>query len=137
SDLVSLLHQRETALADKGHALARVPWLTLIAALVLPALGDTAASTDEQRSDLAGVLVSRGIAKADGGDLAGAIADYDAAIGLLEAIRDALGAAWPVPLQNDLAASLGNRGTAKCHSADLAARLPITTLRSGCGRRSA
>jgi hypothetical protein len=48
----------------------------------------------------------------EGSDLAGAIADYDRAIGLMEAIGAALGAAWPVPLRNDLAMSFYNRALA-------------------------
>ena len=72
------------------------------------------------QNDLAKSLQSRGIAKADGGDLAGAIADYDAAIGLREAIRAALGEARPVPFQNDFAGSLQNRGNAKANGGDLA-----------------
>jgi hypothetical protein len=45
---------------------------------------------------------------------------YDAAIALRQAIRAALGEAWPVPLQNDLAAVLQNRGAAKVDGGDLA-----------------
>jgi tetratricopeptide (TPR) repeat protein len=72
------------------------------------------------QNDLAGALQNRGIAKVDGGDLAGAIADFDAAIGLMEAIRDAPGAVRPVRLRNDLAGALQNRGTAKRRGGDLA-----------------
>ncbi|MEY9704297.1 tetratricopeptide (TPR) repeat protein [Bradyrhizobium diazoefficiens] len=54
-----------------------------------------------------------------GGDLAGAIADYDAAITLRQATRAALGEAWPIPWQHDLAAVLQNRGLAKWVSRDL------------------
>jgi hypothetical protein len=40
-------------------------------------------------------LQNRGIAKVDGGDLAGAIADYDAATSLMEDVRRRVGqAAW-------------------------------------------
>jgi hypothetical protein len=51
------------------------------------------------QNDLAAVLQNRGTAKGGGGDLAGAVADYDAAIGLREAIRAALGEAWPVQVE--------------------------------------
>jgi tetratricopeptide (TPR) repeat protein len=63
--------------------------------------------------ELAGSLQNRGAAKDNSGDFAGAIADYDAAIGLMQAIRAALGERWPPPMQNDLAGSLYNRALAK------------------------
>ncbi len=53
------------------------------------------------RNDLAAVLQNRGIAHANNGDLAAAIADYDAAVAIGEGIRDALRAdgeaAWSQP----------------------------------------
>ena len=57
------------------------------------------------------------------GDLAGAIADYNAGIDLRQAIRTAMGNAWPIPWQNELAGSLQNRGIAKAQSGDLAGAL--------------
>jgi tetratricopeptide (TPR) repeat protein len=72
------------------------------------------------QNDLANSLQNRANAKRHGGDLAGAIADYDAGIGLRQAIRAAQGEAWPIPLQNDLAGSLQNRGLAKAAGGDLA-----------------
>jgi tetratricopeptide (TPR) repeat protein len=121
ADLVSLLAQRDDNLRDQGHALGRVPGLTLIAALGLtPSRYPPEALPMNQRNDLATVLQNRGAAKAGGGDVAGAIADYDAAIALMQAIRAALGETWPVPLQNDLATVLQNRGAAKVDGGDLA-----------------
>ncbi len=69
----------------------------------------------EWRNDLASAYVSRGNAKADapGFGSAVAIADYDAAILLKEALRDGLGEGWPSPWRNDLAAAYMNRGVAK------------------------
>jgi tetratricopeptide (TPR) repeat protein len=117
-ELAALLRAHEEALRDQGLALERVPLFTLIAALGLRP-GEAPAAPDE-RNDLAGWLQNRGLVKADGGDLAGAIADYDAAIGLREAIRDLLGEAWLVPLRDDLVSSLQNRGNARQNRGDLA-----------------
>lgn len=61
--------------------------------------------------------------QARGGDLGGAISDYDAAIAFRQAIACALGAAWPVPLQNDLARSLQIRGLAKASGGDPASAI--------------
>jgi hypothetical protein len=96
ADLVSLLVRRENALRDQGQALGRVPGLTLIAALGLPpSRHPPEALPINQRNELAGSLQNRGNAKAGGGDLAGAIADYDAAISLMEDVRRRVGqAAW-------------------------------------------
>jgi hypothetical protein len=67
------------------------------------------------RNDLASAYTNRGVAKqsAPGFGPAAAIADYDAAIALREALRDGLGEGWPVPWRNDLANAYMNRGTAK------------------------
>jgi hypothetical protein len=96
ADLVSLLVQCDDNLRDQGHALGRVPGLTLIAALRLPpSRYPPEALPINQRNDLASSLQNRGNAKAGGGDLAGAIADYDAAISMMEDIRRRVGqAAW-------------------------------------------
>jgi tetratricopeptide (TPR) repeat protein len=115
-ELVLLLRGYDDARENQGFALERVPWLTLIAALGLPL--EKQANSD--RHKLAAVLQHRGNAKVDGGALAGAITDYDAAITLCEAIRDELGDACPVPLRNDLAVVLQNRGMAKADGGDLA-----------------
>jgi hypothetical protein len=74
-------------LRDQGHALGRVPGLTLIAALGFP----PSRHPPEGRNHLAGSLQKRGNAKLAGGDRAGAIADYYAAIALKQAIRAAPG----------------------------------------------
>jgi tetratricopeptide (TPR) repeat protein len=67
------------------------------------------------RNDLAGAFMNRGAAKlaAPGHGPAAAIADFDRAIELRQALRDALGDDWPVPCRNDLADAFGNRGVAK------------------------
>jgi hypothetical protein len=66
-------------------------------------------------NDLAGAYMNRGNAKqfAPGFGPGAAIADYDAAIGLMETPRDDLGEAWPVPWRNNLANAYANRGNAK------------------------
>jgi tetratricopeptide (TPR) repeat protein len=67
------------------------------------------------RNDLANVYMNRGNAKqsAPGLGPAARIADYDVAVGLMEWLRDRLGAAWPLPWRNDLAKAYMNRGNAK------------------------
>jgi len=120
AEFVSLLVQRDDALRDQGHALQRLSGLTLVAALALPpSRHPPEAIPIEQRTNLASSLQNRGTAKAHAGDLGGAIADYDAALGLMQAIRGELGEAWPIPMQNELAGLLQNRGTAKAHAGDL------------------
>lgn len=116
-ELISLLRRQDDNLQAQGHALARVPWLTLIAAW--PLQGSIDQLTIKQRNDLASSVQDRGIAKFGGADLAGAIEDYDAAIKLRQAIRAVLGNAWSVRLRNDLAKSLQNRGVAKQDASDL------------------
>jgi hypothetical protein len=87
------------------------------------------------QNNLAAVLQNRGNAKADGGDLVDAVADFDAGIALMQAIRAALGEAWPVPLRNDLAGSLQNRGAAKTRTSREPS--PTTMPRSACWMTSA
>ena len=55
------------------------------------------------RNDLANALMNRGVAKqsAPGHGPAAAIADYDRAIELMQALRDALGDDWPIPWRNE------------------------------------
>ena len=67
------------------------------------------------RNGLANAFMNRGNAKqsAPGHGPVAAIADYDRAIELREALRDALGDDWPPPWRNDLAATCTDRGTAK------------------------
>ena len=67
------------------------------------------------RNDLANAFVNRGNAKqsAPGHGPAAAIADYDRAIELMQALRDDIGDNWPIPWRNDLAAAFTNRGNAK------------------------
>ena len=67
------------------------------------------------RNDLANAYINRGNAKQDapGHGAAAAIQDYDAAIAIMERLRTELGADWPVPWRNDLAAAYINRGVAK------------------------
>jgi hypothetical protein len=67
------------------------------------------------RDDLAGAYMNRGNAKqfAPGHGALAAIADYDEAIAIRERLREALGADWPVPWRNDLAAAYVNRGNVR------------------------
>ncbi|MEX0953636.1 MAG: hypothetical protein WDZ83_00310 [Rhizobiaceae bacterium] len=84
-------------------------------------LGEAWRQSPGLRNDLAGTYTSRGNARqasaAHGADAA--IADYVAAIELMEALRDDLGEAWlQLPgLRNDLAKTYVNRGNAKEASA--------------------
>jgi tetratricopeptide (TPR) repeat protein len=117
--LAALLRAHEDALENQGLALERVPWWTLIAALRLRP--GAASASPVERYDLAGSLQNRGNAKRSGVDLIGAIADFDAAIGLREAIRDLMSAAWPAELRNGLARTMWSRGIAKADGGDLAA----------------
>ena len=66
-------------------------------------------------NDLAGTYVNRGTAKEDATNFGhnAAIADYDTAIALREALRDALGDDWPLPWREGLANAYMNRGNAK------------------------
>ena len=70
------------------------------------------------QNGLAAVYLNRGIAKvfAPGWGLAAAIADFDRAIEIREALRAALGDDWPIPWRNDHAAAFMNRGNAKQHA---------------------
>lgn len=82
----------------------------------------------EWQIDLASVYRNRGLARFSDGYLAGAVADYDAAIGLREQISDRLRAAggdgaWSVPLRNGLATVFQNRGNARFSGGDLAGAL--------------
>jgi len=56
---------------------------------------------------------NRGNVKAETGDLAGAIADFDLAIGRMKAIAGAMAKSWPIPFQYDLAITLYNRALAR------------------------
>jgi tetratricopeptide (TPR) repeat protein len=116
-ELVLLLAIQNEVLEEHGFTLARVPWLTLIAALVLWQ-GPEPAPIDKQIF-FGGAIFRRGQARQSGGDVLGAIADFDAAIRLGEAIRDAAGDDWPVQSRENLAATLGARAGAKRDAGDL------------------
>ena len=77
--------------------------------------------TDEAWNDLAGAHMNRGVTRGDGGDLAGALADYDRAIALMEGLRTRLEARgeWPPAWANNLAAAYLNRGIAREQAGDL------------------
>jgi len=71
------------------------------------------------QNDLATAYVNRANAKSTAFGEAEAIPDYDAAIALMEGLRDTLaelGLAWPPDFQNDLAAAYTNRAIAKRHA---------------------
>ncbi len=61
------------------------------------------------RVHLARAYMSRASARAGGGDLTGALADHQAAIGLLETLRQQTGAAWLPEWSDTLADALMNR----------------------------
>ena len=67
------------------------------------------------RNSFAGTYSTRVIAKASapGWGPAAAVADFDSAIEIREALREALGDNWPNPWRNDLATVIVNRGVAK------------------------
>ncbi len=77
--------------------------------------GGPADGAPTRDNDLASAFMNRGVAKqsAPGFGAAAAIADYDRAIALREALRDTMGADWPIPWRNDLAGAFVNRGNAK------------------------
>src|SRR5208283_955498 len=84
----------------------------------LQARGESGANNPDDAAveyDLAGAYLNRGSAKhsAPGHGALAAIADYDAAIAILERLREVLGEDWPVPWRNDLAGAYVNRGVAK------------------------
>ncbi|MFO1419572.1 MAG: SAM domain-containing protein [Candidatus Competibacteraceae bacterium] len=78
--------------------------------------------TDEARNDLARAHQNRGVTRGAGGDLAGALADYDRAIELREGLRTRLEARgeWPPAWANDLAGAHQNRGNARGDGGDRA-----------------
>ncbi|MCP4168356.1 MAG: hypothetical protein GY759_21025, partial [Chloroflexi bacterium] len=118
--LLQLYYNRDDALEARGLSLDRVSGLTQIIAWRAPVHDQRLQALEPlAKNALAGSLQNRGIAKGDNGDLSGAITDYDAAIKLYQAIRDAQGSAWSIPYQNDLAGSLQNRGLAKGDNGDL------------------
>ena len=134
NDLAMVLANRGNAHQDSGDLAAAIADLDAAVHIredlrdALIASGGQAAWSGPLRNDLAGVLQNRGIAHADNGDLAAAIADYDAAVRIREDLRDALiagggQAAWSGPLRNDLAAVLQNRGIAHKDNGDLAAAI--------------
>ncbi len=87
------------------------------------------------RKDLASAYMKRGIAKLDTPRFgpSAAIADYDMAILLMEALRDELSEDWPVPWRNDLATTYVNRATPnRTHQASARARRSPITTRQFC-----
>ena len=74
-------------------------------------------------NDLAGAYMNRGIARSAGQNLSGALADYDTAIALREALRIQLGTEWPSEWGNDLAMAYMNRGNARDDSSNLGGAL--------------
>ncbi len=84
------------------------------------------------RNSLAGAYVNRGAAKhsAFGFGPGAAIADYDAAVTLMVALRDRLGEGWPTPWRNDLATAYMNRALpSSLHPASVRARRLLTMTR--------
>ena len=67
--------------------------------------------------------MNRGNGRLTGGDLAGTLADYDAAVALREELRRQLGVDWPPEWANDLANVYMNRGVTRGDSQDLSGAL--------------
>jgi tetratricopeptide (TPR) repeat protein len=130
-----LLSTESDALRDDSRTDLNLPVLTLLAAWAgairdprAAPIQDQVTPETERRNALAGGLSNRGLAHHDNGDLAAAIRDYDAAIGLGKGIRDKLGAtdgeaAWSLPGRNQLATARQNRGNAHQDKGDLAAAI--------------
>ncbi len=76
--------------------------------------------SDDAMNNLARTYVNRGNARRAGQDLSGALADYEQAIELMEALRRQLGKDWPSQWANDLARVYSNRGLARRDGGDLA-----------------
>ena len=77
----------------------------------------------DERNNFAQTLLDRGSAKAGNSDLAGAMADYEASIGIRMAIRSAMAADWPIAFQDDLAECLGRRATVSMDAGNFARAL--------------
>jgi tetratricopeptide (TPR) repeat protein len=132
--LAVVLQSRGIAHANNGDLAAAIADYNAVVAIfddirdALRASGHDAGWSLPLRNGLAVVLQSRGNAHRNNGDLAAAIADYDAAIAIFDDIRDALRASghdahWSLPLRNDLARMLQNRGLAHKENGDLAAAI--------------
>jgi tetratricopeptide (TPR) repeat protein len=105
-------HLQQLALVLHGQGCLQEA-LGLLGRALATLYGSGAESGDlRMRSRLATLHSNRGVAHAHHGALDAAIADYDAAIGLVESLRTSLGAQWPPAMQNDLAAVCSNRGNA-------------------------
>ncbi len=79
------------------------------------------------QNNLANAYMNRAVAKRNAQGPAQALPDYDAAISLMETLRDTLAAAghaWPPAWQNDLAAAYVNRANAKSEAQGPAQALP-------------
>lgn len=134
NSLAGALQNRGIVRWQKGDLVATIADFEAAVAIregirnILLTAGGEAAWSIPYRSDLAGVLLNRGIAQADKDDLAAAIADYDAAVKIHEGIRDNLRAtgdetAWSIPYRNHLARVLTNRGADHADNGDLAAAI--------------
>ena len=75
--------------------------------MLFRSLGD--AWPPDFRNKLAGAYMNRGVALLELNQLAEAVADYDCAIKIREALRQALGDDWPPAFRNDLANTYRNR----------------------------
>jgi tetratricopeptide (TPR) repeat protein len=121
AELVSLLVRRVDAMWAEAYAGECVPWVTLMAAWQMRLLGQPISKLPvDERDILASTLQRRSAAKSASGDFAGAIADDNAAIGLMQAIRETMGKTWPTPFEHDNAQLLQNRGLSKMEDGDLA-----------------
>src|SRR5262249_25248214 len=82
----------------------------------------------EDQNDLAAAYMNRGNVKqhAPGHGTLAAIADYDRAIVLQEALRTALGEEWPPPWRHNLASAYASRGNPKQYAAGHGVLVAIT-----------
>jgi tetratricopeptide (TPR) repeat protein len=94
----------------QAHYLHAMQWATL--GIMIRERALEAGGSAEQQNALAITYMNRGSAHKDQGVLVDAIADFNRAIDLREALRERLGEGWSAPLQNDLARAYMNRGEA-------------------------
>jgi tetratricopeptide (TPR) repeat protein len=116
-----LLVRYAIAVEERGFGPARIPFLTMLAALRVPAsVRPSRTLSFLDRDYVATLVLNRGKAKAEGGYLAAALADTDAAIRLRQAVRDEMGKAWPPELQDHLAVAFLDRGHIRLQGGNVA-----------------
>ncbi len=119
-DAVSLLASYDNRWKDACHTLLRIPGLSLLAVWAVSGSEEYENQKDNHYADH---FMNRGLARLNGGDLAGAETDFGAGIKIRESIRDQLLAeggetAWSLSLRNDLAGNYLNRGVSRANGDD-------------------